>query len=107
VLIDWLSASASEIIAWALDERGWATIIWTTSFGKGSIQTIHENEDKSSLKFTIWKWYTPNDENIDEVWITPEIEVEFDIEQYKIDNKDVQLDAAVDYLINNNNDSNE
>ncbi len=104
VMIDWLSASASEIVASSLVEYGRAITLWTTSFGKWSIQTLHTNEDESSLKFTIGKWYTPNGENIDKKWVEPTIEVEFDTESFKLDWTDNQVDRAVEYFLEKKTD---
>lgn len=98
VLVDGMTASAWEIIALALQEQIWAKIIWTQTFGKGSIQTIDEFSDQDSIKYTIWKRYTPSWNNIDNKWITPDIIVEFKKEDY-IDNQiDNQLDKAQEEL---------
>ena len=99
VLIDGLSASASEIVALALQERADATILWTQSFGKGSIQTLQSNNDGSSLKLTIWRRYAPSGETIDEIGIVPDRTVEFDIEAYLEDETDSQRNAAVEFLV--------
>lgn len=99
VLIDALSASASEIVASALKERWDATLIWKTTFGKWSIQTIHTNDDDSSLKFTIGKRYTPGNQNIDTIWITPSIEVDLDMELLQEKEIDSQREKAIEYLL--------
>lgn len=99
VLIDSMSASASEIIATALHERAWALLVWETTFGKWSIQTLHSNEDWSSIKYTIWKWYTPNDANVDGQWVKPDYEVALDINAYVGSWVDSQLDRAKDEII--------
>lgn len=99
VLIDWLSASASEIIAWALDERWDAELIWTKSFWKWSIQTIQTNPDNSSLKLTIGKRYLPSDDNVDERGVEPDQTIEFDIDAYIENWTDNQLDAAIEYFV--------
>jgi len=99
VLIDWLSASASEIVAAALQERGWEDIVvGQQSFGKWSIQTLHTNGDGSSLKYTIGKWYTPNNDSIDEVGVYPDVIVEMDYEAFAASGVDAQLDAAYQHL---------
>ncbi|MBU0626726.1 hypothetical protein KKG31_06660 [Patescibacteria group bacterium] len=67
ILIDGLTASAGEIIALALQEQIRAIIVGTQSFGKGSIQTMDEFKDNASLKYTIGKRYSPNDENVDKI----------------------------------------
>lgn len=94
VLIDGLSASASEILAYALKYQAGAKLIGTTSFGKGTIQTLYTLPDNSSIKFTIGKWFTPDDLNVDKIGIKPDQEVPFD--RTGFDNKaiDNQLEAA-------------
>lgn len=91
------TASASEIMIWSLkDYFPEITTIWETTFGKGSVQTIKEYDDGSSLKFTVAKWFTWKNRNgIDGVWIIPDIEVKLDEENFKkgIDN---QLNKALE-----------
>lgn len=94
ILIDGYSASASEIIALWLKEQLWATIIWTQSFGKGTIQTIDNFVDWDSIKYTIGKRYSPNDINIDKIGIKPDINIEFDIDNYILSSQDNQLEKA-------------
>ena len=77
VLIDEGSASASEILAAALNESGGAKIIGVNSFGKGTMQTVSYLNDGSNLKFTTGKWLTPTGEWINEKGITPTIEVQY------------------------------
>ena len=98
ILVDQLTASASEIIALKFQEE-WKTIIWMQTFGKWSIQSVEDFKDGSSLKYTVWKRYSPNDVNIDKEWITPDIEVERDYEKYKEDWTDNQLEAAKEELL--------
>jgi len=98
ILVDQLTASAGEIIALKFQEE-WKTIIWMQTFGKWSIQAVKDFNDGSSLKYTVWKWYSPNDVNIDKEWITPDIEVERDYEKYKEDWTDNQLEAAKEELM--------
>lgn len=93
ILVDWLTASASEILSAAIKYRNNAILVWTKTFGKWSIQTLEEFDDGSSLKYTIGKWDTPWWENIDKEGIEADIEVEFDAEQYK-EGFDNQLDVA-------------
>ncbi len=97
VLVDGFSASASEIVAGALQDHKRAILIGEKTFGKGSVQEILDFKDGSELRMTIAKWFTPLDRSIDEVGIKPDREVkmtEADIDA----GKDPQLDEAVKYL---------
>ncbi len=94
VLIDGMTASAGEIIAMALQEQIWATLLWTTTFWKGTIQTLNEFENWDSLKYTIWKWFAPSDKNIDKIGVSPDIIIEFDVDNYVDNNIDNQLEEA-------------
>lgn len=97
VLINGFSASASEITAGALQDTGVATLIGTKSFGKGTVQTLHELPDGGSLKFTIAHYLTPNGRNINKKGIKPDIEVKMD--PAKVGQPDdAQLKAAEKYL---------
>ena len=75
VLINSGSASASEIVAGALQDHKRALILGTSSFGKGSVQTVESLRDGYGLKFTIALYYTPNDRSIQAQGIGPDIEV--------------------------------
>ena len=75
VLIDGGSASASEIVAGALQDHGRAVIMGTQSFGKGSVQTIIPLSDESGLRLTTAKYYTPKGTSIQARGIAPDIEV--------------------------------
>ena len=99
VLIDKMSASASEILALALREQGSnVQILGTSSFWKGTIQTLKDFDDQTSLKYTVGKRFWPQWTSIDKIGITPDIEVAFDMTGYiekKIDN---QLEKALEVL---------
>ncbi len=97
VLVDEGSASASEILAGALQEHGVATLMGQTTFGKGSVQELIDLPDGSSLKVTIARWLTPNSVSISEAGLKPDIEVSRTPEQI-IAGEDPQLDAAVSWL---------
>jgi carboxyl-terminal processing protease len=101
VLIDGGSASASEILAGALQDYGLATVIGQKSFGKGSVQALRNLSGGDRLKLTIAKWYTPNDRNIDKTGIEPDEAVEFNAEQYKASGVDNQLQKALEFIKSN------
>ena len=98
VLIDGGSASASEIMAGAIKDYGVGTLIGTTTYGKGIVQSILPLGDGSAIKITTSKYYTPNGNNIHKIGIEPDEEVKFDSEKYLEDETDNQLDYAMDYL---------
>ena len=83
ILINGGSASASEIVAGALQDHSRALILGTTSFGKGSVQTVHPLKDKFGIKYTIARYYTPNGRSIQAKGIEPDIEVEYEILEKK------------------------
>lgn len=100
VLIDGFTASAGEIIALALQEQVGAKLVGTQTFWKGSIQTMQDFKDGTSLKYTIGKRYSPSGKNIDQIGITPDVVVEFDGEIYQKENKDMQLEKAKEIVKN-------
>ena len=94
VLIDGNSASASEILAGALQDTGAATIVGETSYGKGSVQVILPLYDDDALKLTIAKYYTPSGRSIDGTGIEPDVRVEPQVDGAQ----DVQLLKAIDVM---------
>ena len=106
VLINGGSASASEIVAGALQDHQRATIYGEKSFGKASVQSIQEMIDGSALKLTTARYYTPNDRNIHGNGIEPDVKIEFE----EIDkpnsllpvpyNKDNQIIAVIEDIKN-------
>ncbi|MBL4672940.1 MAG: S41 family peptidase [Arenicella sp.] len=77
VLINGGSASASEIVAGALQDHGRALILGTDSFGKGSVQTVLNIDDKEAIKLTTARYYTPNGRSIQAAGIKPDVFVEY------------------------------
>jgi carboxyl-terminal processing protease len=98
VLVNGSSASASEIVAGALQDHGAATLIGETTFGKGSVQQVIRLPWGSSLKVTIARWYTPNGKNISKQGIAVDQEVKMTIEDVNAA-RDPQLDAAKAFLV--------
>lgn len=101
VLIDCESASASEILAACFKENYKnATIIGTTSYGKGTVQKTYELSNGSSLKYTAEKWLTSKGKWINGVGVEPDIEVELPEEYYNnvCDENDLQLQKALEVL---------
>jgi carboxyl-terminal processing protease len=100
VLVNGGSASASEIVAGALKDYGLAVIVGEKTYGKGSVQSLENMEDGSTLKITIAKWLTPNGTSINKEGITPDVEIKFTGEDYA-NNKDPQMDKAIEILLTN------
>lgn len=98
VLVNGASASASELLAGALQDRGIATIIGTQTFGKGTVQQWQELVNGGGLRLTIAKWLTPNGRWIHEQGITPDINVAWAPTTYDPHADDPQLDAAEQFL---------
>jgi carboxyl-terminal processing protease len=92
VLVNDGSASASEVVAEALQDSKRAVILGTKTFGKGSVQTIIKLDDGSGLKLTTAKFYAPSGRSINEVGVTPDIKVE------NTGDQDKQLESAVNLL---------
>ena len=102
VLINGNSASASEIFAGAIKDYGVGTLVGTTTYGKGIVQTILPLTDGSAFKFTIAKYYTPKGTDIHEKGIKPDVEVKMSDKQWKKaqtdDKADKQLKKAIEIL---------
>lgn len=97
ILVDGGSASASEIMAGALQEHGVAKLVGVKTFGKGSVQELVPITSNTSLKVTIARWMTPKGHNLSHDGLVPDYEVK--ITQKDIDSKiDPQLDKAVEIL---------
>jgi len=96
VLINGSTASASEIVAGALQDYGKATVIGETSFGKGSVQSLVELDRGELLRVTIARWFTPKGANIEGEGITPDVVVERSFDDINRE-RDPQLDRALGY----------
>ncbi len=99
VLVDSMTASAWEIIAMALVELSNAKLVWTQTFGKWTIQIVHPFADQSSLKYTIWKRYSPDWNNIHGTWYFTWEELSFDRSWYINNDIDNQLESAKKYFL--------
>jgi carboxyl-terminal processing protease len=98
VLTNQYSASASEILAGALKDYKKATLVGTTTYGKGIVQRIFDLRDGTAVKMTVSSYFTPNGINIHGVGIEPDVEIELDAEAYAKDKTDNQLDKAVEVI---------
>jgi len=105
ILINGGSASASEILAGALQDYEFATLIGETSFGKGSVQELEEFGDGSAIKLTIARWLTPLGRQIDENGIIPEEVIERTVENIN-EGKDPQVQRALEIMDNKLNNIN-
>ncbi len=99
VLVNEGSASASEIVSGALKDYNLAVIAGEKTFGKGSVQTLTDFSDGSSIKITVAKWLTPSGRSINEDGVEPHIIVDYSLENYN-NNEDPQMDKALDILEN-------
>ena len=103
VLVNGMSASATEILAGALQDYDRATVMGTQTFGKGVVQDVIQFENGAGMQLTTMQYFRPSGEAVHEVGITPDIIVEmdenYDPANYEIDlEKDNQLREAVKYL---------
>jgi carboxyl-terminal processing protease len=97
VLVNGGSASASEIVAGAIQDRGRGILIGEPTVGKGSVQRPYRLRDGSELRVTIAHWFTPNSRAINRQGLTPDIEVPWPEDAGP--EEDPQLDRAVEYLL--------
>ncbi|MBI2936567.1 MAG: S41 family peptidase [Chloroflexi bacterium] len=97
VLVNNFSASASEIVAGALQDQGRATVIGTVTFGKGTINHVRELQDGSALYISIARWFTPKGRKIEGAGITPDMVVAIS-EEDRAQGADPQLQRGLDYL---------
>jgi len=99
VLINYGSASASEIVAGALKDHKRAIILGENSYGKGSVQSIIPLKNKGAIRLTIAKYYLPSGKSISEVGVTPDIMIAEESEEFKINtDTDNQLNFALKLL---------
>ncbi len=99
VLINEGSASASEIVAGALQDYGRAKLVGVTSYGKGSVQNwVPLSDNQGAVRVTIAKWLTPKERTIHGKGLTPDVVVEMTEEDYQA-KRDLQLDKAVEVLL--------
>jgi len=99
VLINYGSASASEIVAGALKDHKRAIILGETSYGKGSVQSIIPLKNDGAIRLTIAKYYLPSGKSISEVGVTPDIEISEETDNFKIKTEtDNQLNYAIKLL---------
>ena len=102
VLMNGNSASASEILAGALQDYEAAKIVGTQSYGKGIVQSVIDLQDGTALKLTTAKYYTPDGNNIHEIGITPDVEIDLPEELKTMGEipfeEDVQLQKAIEVL---------
>ena len=94
VIVNEFSASASEVLTGALMDHKRATVVGSTTFGKGSVNTLRQLSDGSGVYFTIGRWYTPLGTLIEGEGVTPDILVEIPAENIV----DVQLQHALEIL---------
>ncbi len=97
VLVNGNSASASEIYAGAIQDYGIGTIVGTQTYGKGVVQQLFDLGDGTSIKLTVSEYFTPNGRNIQDIGITPDVEVEYEADEEDPE-ADNQLDRAIEVL---------
>lgn len=98
VLIDEGSASASEVLAGAIQDRGRGVIIGQVSFGKGTVQTWHTLSNDGGVRITIAEWLTPEESSIDQIGLTPDYYIPLPELVEGVEPEDTQLQAAINFL---------
>ena len=99
VLINYGSASASEIVAGALKDHKRAILLGKNSYGKGSVQSIIPLKNDGAIRLTVAKYYLPSGKSISEVGVSPDIEIDEETDQFKIKTEtDNQLNYAIKLL---------
>jgi len=99
VLINYGSASASEIVAGALKDHKRAILLGENSYGKGSVQSIIPLKNRGAIRLTVAKYYLPSGKSISEVGVSPDIEIEEEADNFRIRTEtDNQLNYAIKLL---------
>lgn len=102
ILVNGNTASASEVMTGCLKDYGVAQVLGSQTFGKGIVQNIIPLSDGSAIKMTIWKYYTPNGNDIHEKGIEPDVKMEYTEEEWKEVSRgkaeDTQLEKAISML---------
>ena len=99
VLINYGSASASEIVAGALKDHKRAILLGENSYGKGSVQSIIPLKNRGAIRLTVAKYYLPSGKSISEVGVSPDIEIEEETDNFRIRTEtDNQLNYAIKLL---------
>lgn len=100
LLVDEMTASASEILAAGMQDNKTAVIVGKTTYGKGVIQSLGQIPGGGALRLTMWQYFSPSGKQIHEKGVTPDYEVEYDIEAVDAEGKpvDTQLEKAVSVL---------
>ena len=99
VLINYGSASASEIVAGALQDHKRAVLVGESTYGKGSVQSIIPLKNDGAIRLTVSKYYLPSGKSISQVGVTPDIEIAEESDDFRINtDTDNQLDYALKLL---------
>lgn len=99
VLVNQYSASASELVAGALQDYGRAKLVGVTTFGKGTVQTLIPLSNGGTARITVARWLTPKNRTIQDIGLTPDVIVERTLEQEEA-GLDPQLDAGIQLILN-------